>query len=113
MIIVKVPTAAPNHHFRMRLRYSPSRASASRSAASGLAGGGLSATSYPAEPTAVLIAPRSATLGRYSTSASSVPTPTLAFNTPGVPSNAFSILVTHDAQVMPRMANRVVAVPTR
>src|SRR3990170_5538343 len=38
---------------------------------------------------------------------------TLAFNTPGVPSNAFSILVTQDAQVIPRMVNRALAVSDR
>src|SRR3990172_6697554 len=116
MIIVKTPTAAPNHHFPMRLRYSASRASASRSAASGLAGGGLSAISYPAEPTAALTAPKSATLGRYSTSASSVPTLTLAVLTPGTARSARSTAWTQLWHVRPDTGSstrRAPATPAR
>ena len=113
MIIVKVPTAAPNHHWRISVRYSRSRSAVSRSRADAPTGGGASTNPYPADATAARTAPRSAVAGTYSTSASSLPMLTWAPRTPGVARSACSMRVTHDAQVMPRIPNRILALPVR
>jgi hypothetical protein len=60
-----------------------------------------------------LIVGTSATLGAYSTTASSVPTLTVAESTPGVSCRAFSILMTHDAHVIPSILNRARATSDR
>ena len=60
-----------------------------------------------------MTAGRSVTLGTYSTVASSLPTLTAAASTPGVSWSAVSILVTQEAQLMPSIRNRAVAVSDR
>lgn len=51
--------------------------------------------------------------GTYSTSASSLPRLTCALRTPGIARSAASIAVTQDAQVMPLIWNRSLALPVR
>ncbi len=65
--------------------------------------------SYPTSVTAALIAAISTTPGKYSIEAFSAAKLTSAFNTPGRPFNASSILLTQDAQLIPRIANVAVS----